>query len=116
MTNAAALSRTLFISDNLPVLRGIDSESVDLIATDPPFNKGVKAFEGIVAAGVGKAGQEGLLQGRVDVGRRAGGVGGGHQERPPEPVRRHSGSERRARTWARSSATWVFVSWSCTVS
>ena len=51
MTNAAALSRTLFISDNLPVLRGIDSESVDLIATDPPFNKGVKAFEGIVAAG-----------------------------------------------------------------
>ena len=45
------LNRTLFISDNLPVLRGIDSESIDLIATDPPFNKGVKAFEGITAAG-----------------------------------------------------------------
>ena len=58
MTNAADLSRTLFIADNLPVLRGIDSESVDLIATDPPFNKGVKAFEGIVAAGVGKAGRK----------------------------------------------------------
>ena len=46
------LNRTLFIADNLPVLRGIDSESIDLIATDPPFNKGVKAFEGITAAGV----------------------------------------------------------------
>ena len=45
------LNRTLFISDNLPVLRGIDSESIDLIATDPPFNKGVKAFEGITTAG-----------------------------------------------------------------
>ena len=48
---AQDLNRTLFISDNLPVLRGIDSESIDLIATDPPFNKGVKAFEGITAAG-----------------------------------------------------------------
>ena len=46
-------SRTLFISDNLPVLRGIDSETIDLIATDPPFNKGVKAFTGITAAGEG---------------------------------------------------------------
>lgn len=45
------LNRTLFISDNLPVLRGINSESVDLVATDPPFNKGVKVFEGITAAG-----------------------------------------------------------------
>ena len=46
-----SLNRTLYIADNLPVLRGIDSESIDLIATDPPFNKGVKAFEGITAAG-----------------------------------------------------------------
>ena len=45
------LNRTLFIADNPPVMRGIDSESVDLIATDPPFNKGVKAFEGITVAG-----------------------------------------------------------------
>jgi len=45
-----SLNRTLFILDNLPVLRGIDSESIDLIATDPPFNKGVKAFESITAA------------------------------------------------------------------
>ena len=32
-------NRTLFHHDNLPVLRGMNSESVDLIATDPPFNK-----------------------------------------------------------------------------
>ena len=33
-------NRTLFHADNLPVMRGIDSECIDLIATDPPFNKG----------------------------------------------------------------------------
>ena len=31
-------NRTLFVCDNLPVLRGIDSKCIDLIATDPPFN------------------------------------------------------------------------------
>ena len=31
-------NRTLYVYDNLPVLRGINSESIDLIATDPPFN------------------------------------------------------------------------------
>ena len=31
-------NRTLFCGDNLPVLRGINSGSVDLVATDPPFN------------------------------------------------------------------------------
>ena len=32
-------NRTLFHGDNLPFLRGINSESIHLIATDPPFNK-----------------------------------------------------------------------------
>ena len=32
-------NRTLFHHDNLAVLRGMDSATVDLIATDPPFNK-----------------------------------------------------------------------------
>ena len=58
MRNTDSLNRTLFIGDNLPVLRGIDSGSIDLIATDPPFNKGVKAFEGVVTAGVDKQGQK----------------------------------------------------------
>ena len=32
-------NRTIYHSDNLPVLRGINSGTIDLIATDPPFNK-----------------------------------------------------------------------------
>ena len=31
-------NRTLFIADNLDIMRGIDSETVDLIYLDPPFN------------------------------------------------------------------------------
>ena len=31
---------TIYRLDNLPVLRGMNSETVDLIATDPPFNTG----------------------------------------------------------------------------
>ena len=50
-TNSMAYNRTLFLEDNLPVLRGLDSESIDLIATDPPFNKGVGAFRGTTKAG-----------------------------------------------------------------
>ena len=30
--------RTLFVADNIFILRGMNSESVDCIATDPPFN------------------------------------------------------------------------------
>lgn len=33
-------NRTLFHGDNLTFMRAMNSESVDLIATDPPFNKG----------------------------------------------------------------------------
>ena len=31
-------NRTIFSNDNLPVLRGIDTETIDLIYLDPPFN------------------------------------------------------------------------------
>ena len=31
-------NRTLFVADNIHVMRGMNSESVDCIATDPPFN------------------------------------------------------------------------------
>ena len=33
-------NRSLFIADNLDVLRGINNSCIDLIAIDPPFNKG----------------------------------------------------------------------------
>ena len=39
-------NRTLYESDNLPILLGMNSETVDLIATDPPFKKDRK-FQGI---------------------------------------------------------------------
>ena len=50
-TNSISHNRTLFLEDNLPILRGLDSDSIDLIATDPPFNKGVPAFTGTTKAG-----------------------------------------------------------------
>ena len=31
-------NRTLFIADNLDIMRGMDDETVDLIYLDPPFN------------------------------------------------------------------------------
>ena len=38
MRNIEPVNRTLFISDNLPVLRRLPDACIDLIATDPPFN------------------------------------------------------------------------------
>ena len=47
MPNTDDLNRTVFISDNLPFLRSLDSESVDLVVIDPPFGKNKKqGFEG----------------------------------------------------------------------
>ncbi len=31
-------NRTLFIADNLDIMRGIDTDCIDLIYLDPPFN------------------------------------------------------------------------------
>ena len=46
-------NRTLFVSDNLPILEGINSETVDLILIDPPFNK-KRQFQGIGKASKAK--------------------------------------------------------------
>lgn len=35
-------NRTIFEGDNLPILRGIDPECIDLIYLDPPFNSNRK--------------------------------------------------------------------------
>ena len=40
MAEINVANRSLFHGDNLAFLRGINSETVDLVATDPPFNKG----------------------------------------------------------------------------
>ena len=39
MTDHNFHNRTLYHGDNLAFLRGLNSETVDLVATDPPFNK-----------------------------------------------------------------------------
>ena len=39
MSNLNVENRTLYHGDNLSFLRNLNSESVHLIATDPPFNK-----------------------------------------------------------------------------
>ena len=38
VTLGNVLPSTIFTGDNLPILRGMQSESVDLIYLDPPFN------------------------------------------------------------------------------
>ena len=38
MTTLNVKNRTLFTHDNLQVMRGINSETIDLIYLDPPFN------------------------------------------------------------------------------
>ena len=40
MTTPNFHNRTLYHGDNLDFLRGMNSETIDLVATDPPFNKG----------------------------------------------------------------------------
>ncbi len=42
MTACNVPNRTIFCGDNLDVLRGINSECIDLIYLDPPFNKNKK--------------------------------------------------------------------------
>ncbi len=38
MSDLSTANRILYVADNLRVMRGMNSESVDLIATDPPFD------------------------------------------------------------------------------
>ncbi len=53
MTTPNFSNRTLFISDNLPVLEGMDSETIDLVLIDPPFNS-KRQFQGIGKASKAK--------------------------------------------------------------
>ena len=59
MTNFA--DRTIWTGDNLDILRGINSASVDLIYLDPPFNSN-RNF----AAPVGSAAAGAAFKGHLD--------------------------------------------------
>ncbi len=116
MTNASEFNRTLFVADNLPVLRGIDSESIDLIATDPPFNKGVKAFEGIVAAGLDAEGKAITYKDVWTWGDvQSEWVDSIRQDQPNlYAVIRAANAGGGGKTWARIYAGLAFASWRCT--
>ena len=45
-SNARIATRRLYVADNLDYLRSLDSESVDLIVTDPPFANNDKTTKG----------------------------------------------------------------------
>ena len=53
MNNPNWQNKTVFTGDNLPIMRGMNSESVDLIYLDPPFNSNANyaAPIGSIAAG-----------------------------------------------------------------
>ena len=44
LTNVQKILNSIIIGDNLPVLRKLDSESIDMIYIDPPFNKTKKFY------------------------------------------------------------------------
>lgn len=48
-------NRTVFSHDNLPILLGIGSESIDLICLDPPFNSNRNYDVSIVSEAVDAA-------------------------------------------------------------
>ncbi len=52
---AQILNRSIFSGDNLPILRGMDSASVDLVYLDPPFNSNRNYAAPIGSAAAGAA-------------------------------------------------------------
>ena len=58
MTGGNFENRTLFHGDNLEFLRAMNSESIDLIATDPPFNKNKEFYAASGSAAEGASFQD----------------------------------------------------------
>ena len=79
-------NRTLWTGDNLDILRGLNSETVDLIYLDPPFNSN-RSY----AAPVGSKAAGAAFQGRMDTvrpGRRLDGLDSRHRARRGRHPRR----------------------------
>ena len=55
MANLNVANRTIFTGDNLDILRGFNSECVDLIYLDPPFNSNRNYAAPIGSAAAGAA-------------------------------------------------------------
>ena len=63
----AIQNRTIFTGDNLHVLRGMESESVDLIYLDPPFNSNANYAVSIGSVAAGAAFKDMWTADDVDV-------------------------------------------------
>ena len=61
MADLNFVNRTLWTADNLDILRGMNSETIDLIYLDPPFNSNRN-----YAAACGQYGGWGGIQGHLD--------------------------------------------------
>lgn len=60
-------SRTIFTGDNLPVLRGLEPESVQLVYADPPFNSGKEWAAPIGSAAAGAMFRDAWTLNDIDV-------------------------------------------------
>ncbi len=67
MSNPNWKNRTIWTGDNLPILRGMNSESVDLIYLDPPFNSKANYAAPIESKAAGAAFKDTWTLSDVDV-------------------------------------------------
>lgn len=65
--NANVKPKTIFTGDNLPIMRGMNSESVDLIYLDPPFNSKANYAAPIGSEAAGAAFKDTLMLSDVDI-------------------------------------------------
>ena len=82
-------NRTMWTGDNLDVMRGMNSESVDLIYLDPPFNSN-KTY----SAPIGSKAAGAKFEGHVDAGRRRPRVAWRNRRAEPSRLRGHRRSWR----------------------
>ena len=59
--------KTIFTDDNLPIMRGMNSESVDLIYLDPPFNSNANYATPIGSEAAGAAFKDTWTLSDVDI-------------------------------------------------
>ncbi|MCY3743649.1 MAG: hypothetical protein OXH00_21760 [Candidatus Poribacteria bacterium] len=65
--NANVNPKTIFTGDNLPIMRGMNSEAVDLTYLDPPFNSSADYAASIGFAAAGAAFKDTWTLNDVDI-------------------------------------------------
>ena len=88
--------KTIFIGDNLHIMRGMNSDSVDLIYLDPPFNSNRNYAAPIGSQAAGAAFKDTWTLNDIDIAEH-----GELAEQVPTPIHRHTSSARG--TWKRDA-------------